>query len=334
MSLLAHAGDVVVRSRESMYNRMAIKHATVTYEGRKSFDSASVRYLNNFVKACVIDTSCRALQRAGITTRDGGVRVADIACGRGQDCSKWMYGCQSARSAVVEYYALDLSAADVEAAEIMSEKYLRATCAHVAVRQLNMGTSAWDFIPSGRVHVVSCQLAFHYLWDKLEHVAHFLDEASRVLHEDGLLLLSFTDGRSVIRRARNSGGNVQQRFYRLDVPPLTMALHLPSPFGNAYSFTLPGSVENAAEFLCHEPTLIAMAKERGFHAGLSLLFDSLAERLRKMPRFATIASKMGGDGLGNPETDAHALDTANLYRFMVFSKNTKTLKDFQACLCC
>ncbi len=320
-----------MRLRESMYNRMAIQHATVTFEGRKSFDSASVRYLNNFVKACIIDTTCRTLREDSMA--DGGLRVADIACGRGQDCSKWMYGCKAACTNVGEYFALDLSAADVEAAEIMSEKYLRATCTAISVRQIDMGVRSWDFIPDARAHVVSCQLAFHYLWDRREHVEHFLSEASRVLSDKGLLLLSFTDGRSVVRRARNCSGKVRQRFYQLDVPEESFALRLPSPFGNPYLFTLPGSVENAPEFLCHEATLVQMAKARGLTVGMSLLFDDLAEKLRKMPRFASIASKMGGDGLGNPETNEHALDTANLYRFMVFSKDRRILKTFQTRLC-
>ena len=317
-----------MRLRESMYNRMAIQHATVTYEGRKSFDSASVRYLNNFVKACIIDTTCRTLRESAVA--DGGLRVADIACGRGQDCSKWMYGCKAACTTVGEYYGLDLSAADVEAAEIMSQKYLQATGTAIFVTQMDMGTKSWNFIPNGRAHVVSCQLAFHYLWDKREHVEHFFKEVCHVLTDNGLLLLSFTDGRSVVRRARDCNGNVQRRFYQLDVPEDSFRLHLTSAFGNPYRFTLPGSVENAPEFLCHEATLVQMAKDHGLSVGMSLLFDDLAKTMRGMPRFSSIAAKMGGDGLGNQDTDAHAMDTANLYRFMVLSKTKKTLRDFQA----
>jgi mRNA (guanine-N7-)-methyltransferase len=312
--------------RAEKYDAMAVKHATVTYHDRRAFDTASVRHLNNFVKACMIDTACRTLAKGPAVS---GLRVADIASGRGQDHSKWMYGSRAAGTRVSAYYGLDLGLADTRASELMASRYLEPATTHVKIEMGDMGVVPWG---CDTVDVVTCQLALHYICDEETHVRHFFAEAARVLAPGGLLLLSFADGRSIVRRARNSGGKVAARFYTLDVPAEVYALRLASPYGNKYVFTLPGSVEGVPECLCHEGSVLKVAAAHGFLlGGVSMYFDELALKFQSSPRFAQIAEKMGGNGMGGEDT-ADALDTANLYRFVVLAKQADVLETFRKLL--
>jgi mRNA (guanine-N7-)-methyltransferase len=309
-----------LRQRAEKYDAMAVRHATVTYHDRRAFDTASVRYLNNFVKACMIDTACRT-----VALDSPSIRIADIAAGRGQDHSKWMYGASAAGVAIASYYGLDLGDTDTDAAEIMAARCLRGVATHIHAG--DMGTDAWQ-LGNCSVDVVSCQLALHYICDAEAHVAHFFAQAARVLTPTGLLLVSFADGRSVVRRARNWAGHVQARFYTLDVPSSVYTLRLASPWGNRYVFTLPGSVEGVPECLCHEGAVIKVAQRHGFTLGESMYFDELALTGLTTPRFREIGERMGGNGLGGPDA-ADALDTANLYRFIVLSKSMNSLQQFR-----
>ena len=316
-----------LRARAAQYDAMAKMHAQVTFDDRRAFDTASVRHLNNFVKSCIIDTACQTLARRRGREAEG-IRVADVACGRGQDQSKWMYGARGARMAVDAYYGLDLSSADTDAARVMAAKYIQPTAKTVDIKTADMGKQAWH-VPDAGVDVVTCQLALHYLFDTDAHLLHFFAETARVLDVGGLVLVSFTDGRSVVRRARDSThGRYVSRYYTLDVPPAACALRLPSPFGNQYTFTMPGSVENVPEYLCHEGVIAAAAQKHGLIVATSLYFDELAVALNRDPYFYSIAEKMGGNGIRDPD----ALDAANLYRIMVLARTQDQAAQFNSCL--
>ena len=317
--------------RAEQYDAMAVHHTTVTCFARKHMDTTAVRYMNNFVKACMIDTACRQLVHKLPELSTTGLVVADIACGRGQDASKWKFGADAAGTHVRAYYGMDLSEHDCGAASTLASRFLPAAARNV--HSANMGTDVFA-LPDGAAHVVSCQLALHYLCDAREHVQHFFAEAARVLHPAGLLLVSFADGRAVVRRGRNApGGIVERPFYRLDIPPAVLAPRLPSAFGHMYVFTLNDSVHGVPEYLCHEGAVQSVAAAAGgFAVAFSKPFDELARFLRDQRRFQSIAQKMDGCGFEHAAAVPDALDVANLYRFIVFSKQRGESAAFNACL--
>ena len=304
--------------RAEQYNAMAVRHATVTCVDRRNFETSSVRYMNNFVKACMIDTACRAVAAWVPPT---GMVVADIACGRGQDASKWRFGAAAAGLTIQKYYGMDLSEHDCG----LAARYLDGTTR--VIHPGNMGTDRFG-LEDGEAHVVSCQLALHYLCDAEVHVAHFFAEAARVLHPRGLLLVSFADGRAVVRRGRDAGGTFVRPFYRLDMDPAVLRARLPSPFGCMYTFTLQNSVHGVPEYLCHEGAVVNCAQRVGFTVALSKPFDALACFATTQPRFKAIATAMDGCGMDNPDTLLATMDVANLYRFMVMCKTTEDCKTF------
>lgn len=302
------------------YGTRAEEHATVTYQQRCAFKTSPVRKLNNFVKACLIDTA--AHMQAGRP-----LAVADIAGGRGQDHSKWMYAAEAARCDISAYYGLDVL--PTTAAEVMAAKYLT----HAGTKWFgtaDIGVAGFEGIPDASVHVVSCQLALHYLCDDEAHLRRFFDECARVLLPGGFALVSYVDGRAIVRRARNTLEvndddlvRVTRPYYEFSIARAHIKATIPSPFGCKYVFTLPGSVEGVPESLAHEGCIAAIAKRVGFHAGTSMSFDEAAALFVTVPRCVEIARKMrGGTGIEDPD----ARDTANLYRFTVFAREESLLR--------
>ena len=320
-----------LRQRAEAYSAMAVAHSTVTFTQRRNFDTSAVRHLNNFVKACVLDVAARVLCAVCPSTRDDGLCVADIAAGRGQDQAKCMYAARNAKTHVDAYYARDLSAEDTVSARLMAVKYIAPSARCVSIECGDMG-QCWAGIPDAGVDVVSCQLALHYLFDDEAHLRTFFAEAFRVLRPNGLVIVSYADGRSIIRRGRDaydgSAVNVQvrARYYSFSIPASHLRRALPSPFNLAYTFTLPGSVEAIPEFLAHEGCIGREAARVGFTNGASMFFDEAALCFASHPYYRDISEKMGG----NWHDDDDALDTANMYRFSVFAKCASVLKEWDA----
>ena len=320
-------------ARAQQYDAMAMHHAARTCADRKDVGTSSVRYMNNFVKACMIDTACRVMTARLPDTRASGLVIADIACGRGQDAAKWKFGAEAAGTHIRSYYGMDLASHDCGAAATIAARFLPAAVRHI--HPANMGSDMFE-LPDAAAHIVSCQLALHYICDARAHVAHFFAQAARVLHPNGLLLVSFADGRAVVRRGRNAAdaaGTVRAPFYKLTVPAALLKPRLASAFGNMYVFTLDNSVEGVPEYLCHEGAISAVAQaEAGFVPLLSKSFDELARFLRERPRFQSIAQKMDGSGFEHAASLPATLDAANLYRFIAFSKqrSSSAAQDFNA----
>ena len=339
-----------LRARARAYSAMAVAHSTVSYSQRRAFETSAVRHLNNFVKACLLDAcarTCVAIRRRSQSHDDGfildGLRVADIAAGRGQDQAKFMYAARDAGTAIREYYALDLSSEDTVSARLMAAKYIQPSARVLSIVCGDMGTH-FAHVPDDSIDILSCQLALHYLFDDVRHLQTFFSEARRVLCATGIMVVSYADGRSIVRRARNAlsivtGADadadadvaeavvtVSSRYYTFSVPERFLAHAIAGPYGLRYTFTLPGSVDAVPEYLAHEGCIIKHAQEYGLHAGTSMYFDEAALRFVGIPRLRSVSEKMGGCWY---EVD-EPLDTAKIYRFNIFSKNVDVLRLWDA----
>lgn len=309
-----------MRHYEAMANR------AVTAEQRLGFDARAVKAMNNYVKACILDVTIRSVGPAVVD-------VADIACGRGQDFAKWMFACQVAKKTIGSFYAMDLAKLDVTQ---MVDKYIRPVAAevHVAVGDMSR---RFEGIPDTSLDVLSCQLAIHYLFEKEDLIKGFLAECSRVLKPAGVLLLSYVDGRSVVRRVRDAIArepspdyviDVRRKHYSIKINSMLAKRFIESPYGCEYVFSISDCIEGVPEYLCHEGVLRTLAKAEGFYTGCSMYFDEAVAHFFTIPYLQTIAVKMKYIGMDDP----HAYETANLYRFSVLSKSVTSLKKWDLTL--
>lgn len=314
------------------YDAKARQQASVTADDRKDARTLPLRLLNNFVKACFIDCAAHFLAATSENSdAAAALIVCDVACGRGQDVAKWKHAAANHGMHIASFHGCDLSAADVEFTRAMAAKFLPRATAQVHVCDL---TAPWETnvdVPRERgADVLSCQLALHYLCGSGATLAHFFAEAAARVRTGGLVLVSFADGRSVVRRARDALGggapgtaadasgvvSVVGKYFSVAVPTTHLRAGLPSPFGCEYTFTLPGCVDGVPEFLCHEGCVEAAARAAGFRTLDSQYFDDAALGFLTHADFRAIGALMGGTGIDDP----HARSTANLYRAVVFVK--------------
>jgi SAM-dependent methyltransferase len=328
------------------YSEMARRHMDVSFEDRMGLATKDVRYKNNFTKACALDICARAIVQAAMKSTGPRpapcLRVADVACGRGQDATKVKYAAQAANTKVAAYFALDLSAENIVSANIIADQYLADVHTRVDVRVGDMCCpDAYAFIPDGSVNLVTCQLALHYLFKDPGCLDTFFREVSRVLQPGGLVMVSYTDGRAVVRRARNllpadveaepdATVHHRSKFYHFSIPARSVARAVPSPFGLQYMFSLPGCVEDVPEYLVHEGVMCGSAARAGLCTGPSLPFHEAAAFFIRMPRFQEVARKMKCDLEGFKCPDVQ--DVASLYRFNILAKSKDVLAEWSACM--
>lgn len=315
------------------YVAQALAHRQcLSVADRKRRHAHAVKTINNFVKSCLLDIAIRA-QSAGT------VAVADVACGRGQDFPKWMYACQNARKRLSRFYAMDLADTYAVHASEMMQKYIEPVADTMLFVTGDMSVSFPD-VPDHSIDVLSCQLCVHYVCDKTERLRGFLKECARVLLPTGLLLLSYADGRSIVRQARNAltaqpspdytvRVDAKDNLYSIHIPSMHLLKRIPSPFGCKYVFHMTDTVESLPEYLCHEGALCSIAtKDAGFLLGPSMSFDAAARVFESSSlHLQSIGKKMHCSFITD---DDSTMQAANLYRFSVFAKTPAALRLWDA----
>jgi SAM-dependent methyltransferase len=315
------------------YSHMASVFAGVTLADRLQLATHDIRVVNNFVKAVVLDVCARALSGRAL-------RVADVACGRGQDFAKLMYAAEAARTHVAALYGVDVSEGAIEqATATMAAKYASSATVVALVAADARTDAAYGHIPDGGANIVTCQLALHYFFDAATSLDTFFRNAARVCADDGFVVVSFTDGRAVVRRARDTApdadGIVRFRsgLYGFDIPATHVARYVPGPYGLQYVFHLVESVHGVPEYLAHEGCVIQAAVRHGFKPMChSYAFDAAACSWAAMPRYATLRARMARGEAVPASFPAAALDAANLYRIVVFAKSSTAIAAWASAL--
>ena len=308
------------------YESMAQRH--ISAETRAGFEGHAVKTINNFVKSCLLDIAVRA------QSGEEHLAVADVACGRGQDFPKWMHALQNAGKRASLFYGMDLADTSVHASEML-RKFI-APVAEAVVFKMGDMASAFPDLADASVDILSCQLCVHYVCDAAERLRGFLAECVRVLRPGGILVVSYADGRSIVRRGRNALTAcaapeyvvhiAANPMYSIDISSMHLRKRIPSPFGCKYVFNMPDTVHALPEYLCHEGALCSVAVKCGLVFGSSMNFDDAARAFERNAHLRSIGAKMKCIFT----QDTQAMDAANLYRFSVFAKSPAALRKWDA----
>ena len=216
----------------------------------------------NFVKAGLLEV---ALARGF----DGPIHGLDIACGRGQDAKKWAHAARFAHVSLASVTIVDVADAALEVAEKSYQSALPGST-HVHALLASACEPRRELARAGSVHVATCFMAMNYMTGTPDALAAFFTNVAACMAPRGVLLLLFTDGRWIMRAAREAA----RRFPGPDIPdPLvfwmhhrTIRLEVPSalikndaPGQNLpYRFCLPGHVD-VHEHLAHCGTITRAA---------------------------------------------------------------------------
>lgn len=300
----------------------------------------------NFCKSCIWD----AVVRSACTPSDG-FRVIEVACGRGQDVPKLHHALRNSGKTCAAVVCMDISPGCVEAARGMVHKLLPAACAAASrfiVGDAGAASAPWHDShhdgpdgPDGPAHIVSCHLALHYWCDSVERVRAFFKHAAAASAADASLVLSFADGRWVVRAARDALAAHQSRhgvtpdtvtvhaggarnttdppLFTLEVPTALLGPHSPGPWGTRYEFQMGGGARVAApECLVHEGALLREAATAGWaHVAMSARMDEAAALFAACSRYAAFGHAMHAVPLRGD-----ALRTAAMYRVVILTKTT------------
>ncbi|XP_053658904.1 mRNA cap guanine-N7 methyltransferase [Anopheles marshallii] len=239
---------------------------------RKKSNIYFMRNFNNFMKTCVI-IKYTTLVKAR-TPLGSPFRVLDMCCGKGGDLMKW------SSANVTHLICTDIAQVSLEQCENRFNTIFQRERDHqrkprveffaadATLQQLR--TKYHD--PSMKLHLVSCQFAFHYSFESFKQADCMLKNAAECLDEGFYFIGTIPDANELMKRQRRAMADTfGNDIYRIkflcdtDNPPL---------FGAKYNFQL-DDVVDCPEFLVHFPTLEKLALKHGLRLVEKKRFEEL-----------------------------------------------------------
>ncbi|XP_050425646.1 mRNA cap guanine-N7 methyltransferase [Adelges cooleyi] len=231
-----------------------------------------LRNFNNWVKSTLIK------ETASIFNEDlhgGKLNVLDLACGKGGDLNKWRN-----TSCMENLVAVDISPGSIANCQsryedmkkrnryIFKAKFIVADCTRVPINKAFIN-------PRARLHLVSCQFAFHYCFESFQQTRCMLNNVSSNLCKGGYFIGTIPDANEIVRRLKENGGKkFGNSVYNIEFECDTDKLPL---FGAKYNFHLEGVVD-CPEFLVHFPLLEELAKSYGLELKMKMKFSEYFEK--------------------------------------------------------
>uniref|UniRef100_A0A182YM53 mRNA cap guanine-N(7) methyltransferase n=2 Tax=Anopheles stephensi TaxID=30069 RepID=A0A182YM53_ANOST len=239
---------------------------------RKKSNIYFMRNFNNWIKSCTIEKYTALVK--GKTTLGSPFRVLDMCCGKGGDLIKW------SNASVTHLICTDIAQVSLEQCEnrfntmyqrerdFQRKPKVEFFAADATLQQLR--TKYHD--PSIKLHLVSCQFAFHYSFESFKQADCMMKNAAECLDEGFYFIGTIPDANELMKRQRramsDTFGNDIYRIQFLcdtDNPPL---------FGAKYNFQL-DDVVDCPEFLVHFPTFEKLALKHGLRLVEKKRFEEL-----------------------------------------------------------
>lgn len=262
-----------------------------------------LRGFNNWVKSVLISLYTRP-----------GMRVLDLAGGKGGDLKKWRVADIShlvladvAHISVKDARDRYLKLRNSLASSLFPALFVAADCFNT--RFMNM------MDPALRVDLVSCQFAFHYAFESEARVRTAFSNVSDRLEAGGHFVATIPNALRLVQLFRSVPGNVwKNSICRLEFDRNTDKDVFPE-FGARYSFFLADAVDSVPEYLVHPAVLERIAAEYDLELVLRKEFPEWKAEYEKDPRFEDLMHVMQVERLSPDEWQA-----ASLYVVVCFRK--------------
>lgn len=106
--------------------------------------------------------------------------------------------------------------------------------------------------------VVSCQFAIHYAFRSMSTASVALDTVAAAIRDGGQFVGTTVDAEYLNQSRALLGRRFGDLYHRVN-----FAAAEPVEFGDAYDFTMPGSVDSLREYVVRRDTLVRMCAQRG-----------------------------------------------------------------------
>lgn len=287
------------------YDAVALEELTDRAAARDQGAAAPLRAYNNWVKGCMAVAAERGA--ASFLKPLDGLRVLDLAGGKGGDLQKWGHGPLHLGA----YTLLDVSAANVKAASVRAAAQQgrargrkrergggRRAPPPFTFQGLNMDIAALPpkWAMPHKAHVACLHFAANYMCDSMERLRTVLRAAAANVVRNGYLLVTFANWDEIEHRLGQSGGaRVGNSVYQVDM--------MGGGARSSYMFTLHPSVRGCQEYGLRASELEAVAASAGWLvldmcADITLVppaWDALTRRARPpLPKEAREACALYG----------------------------------------
>lgn len=219
----------VIQTNTSNLDQEAVDHYNKFKRNRETRHVSNIFHLrsfNNFVKAELMD-HCIFLIKSNPTftklvTNQRGVNILDLACGKGGDFFKWLYNSYGINRYVGVDIAINSLKDFVEDRLLPRKEIERMKVYKLICMDLNrdsfvsslLPTHLWNtrnhssewkespgeipLSPEDNFDLISCQFAWHYMFESEATVHHMLSELSRHMHDQSLFLITTMDSQVLI----------------------------------------------------------------------------------------------------------------------------------------
>jgi len=246
-----------------------------TAHASRSSETAVLRAWNNAAKNYLLQYAVRRVLRAD----DATLRVVELACGRGGELLKWMQLAQTLDT-TVDWRGADVSASSLE---VLRERFASQRNARMVGEDgdrrfqiADAGEPLTDaaraaLAPDGPVHVVSMQMAFHYMWRSPQTLDNWCANAGSLLAPGGVAVVTYFDAQAAL--------NATTAATQSTTTSLTLELgrgaarvqfesdddrrRARSESGVPYRFFMDGSVDGAVEYTVRARELVRVARRHG-----------------------------------------------------------------------
>ncbi|KAF2364236.1 mRNA (guanine-N(7))-methyltransferase domain [Trinorchestia longiramus] len=238
------------------YNKLEEKGLSVRNESRILY----MRNFNNWIKSYLINKFMTEVKEHFSSTPR--LAVVDLGCGKGGDLLKWT------KANIRHLVCVDIAETSVQQCKerysynktkrfggpTFTAEFIVADCTKVCFQSLLRD-------PTLKVHVVSCQFAFHYCFESLQQAETMVKNASSNLIPGGYFILTIPDANYIMKKlATGNGKSFGNEVFRIKFPDDRP--ENPPLFGDRYQFFLEGVVD-CPEFVVHQPTLMKLCSKYG-----------------------------------------------------------------------
>lgn len=277
-----------------------------------------MRNFNNWIKSMLIGEfigKVKSDQKLGSP-----LRVLDMCCGKGGDLRKWEKG------GITHLICTDI--ADVSVEQCQSRYDSMVTRKDKFSNKFTAEFFACDSTlvrlrerykdPSMKLHLVSCQFAFHYCFESINQAECMIRNAAECLSPGGYFIATIPNAYEIMRRQREA----QSKSFGNEVYNIEFVCDTEKPplFGAKYKFHLEGVVD-CPEFLVHFPTLLKLCKKYGLKLVMKETFADYFNKclehgkglLHKMQALESYPAPRGSSLLGNEDDYIHAKEYLGKY---------------------
>lgn len=286
--------------------------------------TALARAWNNAAKNYLLQYTAQLTHLAPQST----LRVIELACGKGGELHKWN-AIAASMDCTVDWRGADVSEASLRVAHqrflqhrtahMVGDDDRRFVCADVGSKLAKQDIEA--LTPDGPAHVVSMQMAFHYMWKSNDILHNWCSNVAEILQEGGVCVVTYFDAQAMLH---GSTEQTQTEYSFLQGSTVVRfdgtqrAQDARTQSGVPYTFSMQGSVDDAVEYTVRVRELVRIARTHQLELLRIVRLIDLPVRHAKIDATQARRVLKGAlDGSTHSARGAHAdvSDMANFARF-------------------